>query len=861
MTTLTILNGDWEILFDDETVGANAVAGLKTVRRASGASETVYETNELYSAIAAIADAFTAMGFENPILPVTPNAYTIENKYFIPRSSIEYLKEGALTCNWSLVAPGGGGTEGGGVIAKEYSGGTNFVSGDIGRQVTESASGDTGTLLDFEVLPDGRTIAWIRPDDPTPTTGDIFDGTTGTLSVTGDGGTGSVNVTIAAADPGTVNFPAIQAIGSVPTATEVYAVQDRQKLTDSLGNFQWWATDPTANLGIISILVRINDPTQSNFPLIAQGDIEVFARRYTSLYDNFRLNIAGGGFSALPLASAPDINNTTGYTTVLGTAGSGTWNVGNLAYVGVDFASATKKAVITAVSGTTVAPILELYYVGNLNPFIGGSIDTIQEYDPIAQADGDASCDVDVLSDTSGGPLNTSDGGGNITFTLGNTAFDYDGDGTSETYSITVDVDTKLQAIVYERLKYVARRGGNAADLFGASFNIPGETYRGLEGVFEVDTYVAGWGEGDDIDIAAKSNFSARSLSNHNTTPPYVTLTDIQTSLQAVEDNDVLRDESSDTVTVNGAGALGIETFTSPKSSPLGTSTGTQIFGARGVLFTNLNSADIRNYILTDDFGNLRPPPNLQSIIVNNTAAGDRVLASRDTGTSGIIDKDRFGGLVAPLGSYNGIGDQIIRVAGNIDSEVADSGFVRVVDTSKQEEHHYVYDSLTDNGGSNDEFNLRVIPTGTATAGTNSTTLVDSGATFQTNNVEPGMLIYNTTTAGEYYEVVSVDSETQLTIISAFNSPNTLKSTDGYAINRIINDYEVNDDVFDLILDLEADGSSEFNTIIKTPAADFGIVVNVRQGGVILPFTQNATVGDGGAVITVVRAPDNIFTP
>ena len=113
MTTLSLLGGDFEILFDDETVGGNAVAGMRMIRRASGASNTVYDTNALYSDIAAKADEFRAIGFRNPMLPVTPNAYTLENKYFMPRSSMEFLKDGAIEADWALAS-------GDGVIMKEY---------------------------------------------------------------------------------------------------------------------------------------------------------------------------------------------------------------------------------------------------------------------------------------------------------------------------------------------------------------------------------------------------------------------------------------------------------------------------------------------------------------------------------------------------------------------------------------------------------------------------------------------------------------------------------------------------------------------------------------------------------------------
>jgi hypothetical protein len=254
MTQLSLLGGDFEILFDDETVGSNAVAGMRMVRRASGASTTVYTSLALYSAVADEADAFQAMGFRNPMLPTTPNAFTMENFYFLPRSSTEFLKEGTFTCDWTNgILPD---TNGNGIIRKPYTDTTPFVAGDIGRQVTESASGDTGTLLDFEEEPDGTLVLWIRPD-VSGAGGDEFDSTTGTISVTGDTGTGS-GVPIAGETSGVTKYTAIQAIGSVPTASEVYIVQNRIKLANAADytGFQFWATDPTVSLGIISVLIR-----------------------------------------------------------------------------------------------------------------------------------------------------------------------------------------------------------------------------------------------------------------------------------------------------------------------------------------------------------------------------------------------------------------------------------------------------------------------------------------------------------------------------------------------------------------------------------------------------------------------------
>ena len=836
MTTLSLLGGDWLLSFDDENDGGlNVVAGLRKLEYVSGAVRT---TNEVYSAVAEAADEFQAMGFKNPMLPTTPNAYTMENQYFIPRSSTEFLREGAITANWSLVAGAGNG-----VIRKEYTVGlgTDFVTADIGKQVTESASTDTGTLLDFDVDPDGTLVAWIRPDDSTPVTGDIFDSVTGTISVTGDGGTGTVDVAVAGSS-GTTVYSAIQAIGSVPTATEVYVIQDRVKLTDSTGGFQWWTTDPTVSLGIISVLIRVQDMGVS----IAEGDVEVFARRYTSLYDNFRLNVSGGGFSALPLASAPDINNTTGYFDGAWDAGTGTaMLVGDV--LNNTFAGKTGGAyVVTAVTDGGATGTFTWYEVGDLTPFADN--DTFTSSNRNGTIMGAPTAAV-------GGPTETGAGNGaTVTITLGTTTVDHDGDATAEPYSITVDSQGDVPiSTVYEVIKYRTRRGATTTDLFGAGVNVPGETYRGLEIQAQYDGPVGVFTEGDDVDIAAKPQYSSRVVSV-NTTDTYVMLTDNQTSLQTVADNDILRDEAADTVTVMGTPV----TFTSPKASPLGTFTGSQIFGARGVVYINPASADTQAYILTDDNGVLRNPPNTVSFTVNNAASGDRIFVARDTGSSGVIDKDQFGGIdtSVALDTYNGVGDAEIRVAGSVDSEVPQSGFVRVVENTLQEEHKYHYSSRT--AGANGVFTLTDGTSGgVADAGTSTTALVDAGVDFLTSNVVPGMLIRNVT-GGEFYEVVTVTDADNLVIQQVFGTGGTFTTGNTYDINRLIQTYATTDDLFDLILDLEADATSENNTFVKTLAADFDVVVNVRQGKVILPFTQNATVGDSGASVTVVRTPDTI---
>lgn len=847
MTTIAILDGDFEILFEDETVGAAAVAGMKMVRRASGASETTYTTNALYSAIADASDDFQAMGFQNPMLPVTPNAYTMENNYFIPRSSTEYLKEGAITANWSVGS-------GEGIYKKVYTTNTTAPdSADIGSQVTEGTTSETGTLLDYETLPNGDFVLWIRPDSASDTFAT-------TNPITGENGLSVTGCSIAV--DGTTVYSSIQVIGSVPTSTEVYLYQDRNKMSDWESNFQWWATDPSLSLGIIDILIRVKDAGVA----VADGDVEVFSRRYTSLYDNFRLNVAAGGRSALPLASSPDINNPTGYKTAIWNTGTGsTMQVGDVLSNTTGGKTGGKYVVTVVTDDSGATGEFQYYEVGDLTPL--ADTDTFESSNRDAAING-------APTDTAGGPTDSTAGeGGALTITLGHIVVDHDGDANDEPYSIEIDAHGDTTGIpiakVYERIKYVTRRGADEIDLFGAGINIPGESYRGLEAQAQTSSANASFTEGDDVTVIA-TGYTARAVSQ-NQTDTYVILTDQQTSIKFLADSDSLEDEGADAVVISGSPIQ----FTSPKSSPFGTFTGSQIFGARGVVYVNPHDDDTQSYILTDDNGVIRTPPNTVSFVVSNTLIGDRVLVARDTGTLGVIDKDQFGGMDTPATTYNGVGDLEIRAAGDVDTEVPSAGYIRVVENTLQEEHHYVYDSRIT--GTNGVFSLRDVNEGTGittvgTADANGVaTLIDTTATFDTNpKVLPGMLVRNTTATKLHHvwEVVSVTSDTELEVVWLYGPKDVNQdwdSSDTYLINALIGDhaaaptdYATSDDMFDLILDYEAVGTTTSNSFVKSYASDFNVVVNVRQGKVILPFTQNTDVGDGGGSSTVVRTADTI---
>ena len=418
-------------------------------------------------------------------------------------------------------------------------------------------------------------------------------------------------------------------------------------------------------------------------------------------------------------------------------------------------------------------------------------------------------------------------------------------------------------AKVYERIKYVTRRGSDNTFWDTVSTSVPGEQYRGIERLAYYAPNTGTLVQGEDLVNETQAGQTMRLVADNAAAAgegvgqDYVTLMDVQTSIFTLADNDVLADSgSTDDITIDTAGAGGaVLSVSSPKSSPFGTFTGTQIFGAQGVDFRNPGAGDAQAYILTDDLGTLRSPPNTITYSVANTRAGDRILVARDTGTSGVIDKDQFGGMTAVAAS-----SKTITVAGSVDGEVPAAAVVRVVENTLQQEHRYYYASRTT--GASGVFTLVDITAASATAGTSSTALSKTGGpSFITEGVQVGMLVQDTTNTGTY-EVVSVDGADDLTIRHLYGA-DLFASGDAYNINETIQLYAVSDDIYDLILDYEedvgTDGSpgSISNTLVKA-GGSFGTVVQVRQGKVILPFTQNQSQGQTDTSVTAVRTPDTI---
>jgi len=260
-----------------------------------------------------------------------------------------------------------------------------------------------------------------------------------------------------------------------------------------------------------------------------------------------------------------------------------------------------------------------------------------------------------------------------------------------------------------------------------------------------------------------------------------------------------------------------------------------------------MHSSDVRNYQLIDADGNTRDPPNKQALTVTSLQPGDRVAIFRTDG-SGNIDKAMY----TSVASGNDAGNSTFVVQESIAIDTPASGVLRIVDTSANTEHRMRYKSW-----SGSTFVLLDKITGTTTSDGGSTKIIDSSATFLSEDIKPGDIVRNVTD-GSWAQVVSIDSDTQITTTKLQGgSDNTWQSGDTYEFHTLPVTYDSNDTAYVPFIDDIATGSEISVTVIYT--TDRTILTRVRKKGII-PFEIAGTFVSTGYIVAAIRTTDNIVS-
>ena len=306
------------------SIGSDFTIVYSDKRIYHSANTNIYTVNQLYSYLQNTFDELEQMDDPIPMTAQTPTEYTLVNGWYMNQTRgsgtpdvncFEFLKSGAIqTSGWAS----------GGVRMKAYDAtgaGTAFASGDVGRVITETDTGDTGTILDYdERTATEQGYVWIRPD----TASDTFADTNSAYTVTGSSASG---VFTAASITGENLWPNIYTLGSIEedlTYSEEQQIYIEQSSSRVFSGSEWWPEGAgSATTRHIDVLIKVKEAGSE----INNGLITVYLRHYQTqpdstnpadLYDHFGIDLSSGGRNAVPLATADDLNNTSYQSTVSG---------------------------------------------------------------------------------------------------------------------------------------------------------------------------------------------------------------------------------------------------------------------------------------------------------------------------------------------------------------------------------------------------------------------------------------------------------------------------------------------------------------------------------------------------------------
>lgn len=826
----TILSTDLTVYYLDE-------ARQKRITWTGTATGT-RTMNELYSALQDLFDEPTQMDDGSPMSAETPVEYTIGiidagdlNPWYIDYSTVQHLTNGALrTAGWTRDLPGDG-TGAIGIVVVPVATAGAIVAGDVGFTISHAA-GDAGTLLDVIVTGGATDYLVVRPD--TNTLADDFNTASGNLTCNAH-----VSVQNAVAHTGEQVWANLYSIGTIEPDTHIYVYQGtasdgtRARVYDITDSTQDWWTD-----GQVDRLFFINDYTASGFPAIDAGNLKVFARKYGTLYDNFEVvtSLTSGGRNPIPLATAPDLDNTTGYASITFTASTGVWSVGDE----MQGDTSGARAIITQIDTPGATQTVHYYLIDDPQTDFNTAAENLTNND-----------------DTGTGTKNTSapaaQGPALATWftnnaapsaAYANTTVDINDDGTAEGYGITLNCNSNPLTEVYEWIKYIFRRGEVTT---GNSDGIEAEQYVGAEVYLEYSGTVTGTiSEGSDVTQATSG--ATGTVISHDVTLKQILLRDTRGTFNTaniVTDNDV-----GGTVTPNIAAA----TFSPKKAAPLGTFAGGTFFGGRGVVLSNWVAGDENSFQLTDAQGVIRQRPVAISITITNLVGGaesvttsDTVSVFRLTGAGGSVDKTEHSCAGGEL-----IGDATVVVDVAIPADVpgkTTGGVLHIRDASDANKQY----RLRFSSWTGSTFTLANIDIVSADAGTNTTTIVEAGL-FAT--AKRGDLVLNKTRANAVSYVTEVTDANTVQIFPAIAGQTT---ADAIEINAVPVALNTADDLFVALIDQYATGTQASVSIVYSSPIDYRVVVrNQRNATKIRPFTtDDATTGDNRSVATI-RTTDTI---
>lgn len=829
----TILGTNFSIYYLDENRQKRIKWGGSTI-----GTNTM---NELYSALQDHFDESLQMDDGVPMSAQTPVEYTIGiidsgdlNPWYISYETMEHLTGGALkTSGWTRDLPGNGTGAIGIVVVPVTHASNNIVSGDIGKDIVH-ADGDAGTLLDIIETGDTLDYLVIRPDSNA--LANDFNSTSGNLTCN----TNTAPQT-AAATTGEQIWANLYSIGTLESDTHIYFYQgtiaddNRKRLVSIADQTQDWWGD-----GHVDRCVFIRDFKTASNPVIDGGYLSVFVRKGNTLYDSYEVanSTTSGGRNPIPLASAPDLDNTTGYKSITLTAAAGNWAVGDE----MKGTTSGARAIITKIVTPGATQTVHYYLLDDPQTDFQTAAENLTNEDDTGTGTKNGSAPANQ------GPALNTWFTNNTPPTIGagghtHVTYDIDDDGNDENYAVTIDCNQNPLTEVYEWLKYITRRGNTVTT---NTDGIEAEQYIGSE-VYLLWTGGVTNTIAEGADVSQAGSLATGIIHAYDVTNKIMLLRNIRGTFNTsgvVTDNDNLGYVTPDAAAV---------TFSPKKQSPFGTFAGGTFFGARGILLNDWVTGDENSFQLTPIEGGTKQRPVAISIEVTNlvgtdktTITDDRVTVFRLTGAGGSIDKTEYSAAGGEI-----IGDTTCVIDVAIDQDVPGKitgGVLRIRDASDDNKEYRIrYSSwLTST------FTLANIVIASADGGTGENTIVKSGAF---GDAKRGDLVYNHTRSAVSY-VKSVDDANTIQISPAIAAQT---STDNIELNCCPIAIDTLDDIFIPLVDEHATGNTASVSIVYSTPIYFRVVVrNSANATPIIPFSTDDATSGSDRSIAVVRTEDTI---
>lgn len=655
---------NWTIWFADDAPAGSA--GYKQIQwTGGGGPETNTNTvNELYTEIQHYMSLPENNGFDdtNPMRAVTSTVYEIgsfdlgdDEAWFIDPDSVKHLTGGSIqTTGWTRQGSDSG------IVKVAYDTiTTDFVDSDIGRAIANGTA--TGTIVWIDTA---NSEVWIRPTDSTST--HDWSAASGTISVTGS--SASMDQA-AAAITGERLWSNVKTIGTIEDNTRIYVGQTELSVPipsfwgDGHIDRLFLVSDGFTGLSVDLIedgelyiyarqynklydhfITNVRSGGQTIVPIStaddsnnATGDLSISVSGASGVFTVGE--VITGGTAAVAIVTANTGSPTTSFEYYLVDDQTDFVNTETLtgSIVGSNGTASGTSSTVNAATYTNISITFgeEITTfdtdvdVDDVSEFITPTDDIFSTGDEIEYVKDGGTDNIGLSESTlyfvrnlGSGQLafyttkaNAEADTSRIDLTGGSSethrlirVYDVNEDLTRESFSIVINGDGKTLSEIYERLKYLTRRG-EVATLLG----IEGQQYIGIDYRVDYTTLVGAMNSGDrrlqtKFLSDTPTEFAEATIVHHNELDNFVMLAYTTNGpLETGAGADDFGDGVTNWITMSSGATT--EVIAPVKVSPFGTLAGGKFFGARGVYLENVNADDANNYFLTDDSGTVVQPP------------------------------------------------------------------------------------------------------------------------------------------------------------------------------------------------------------------------------------------------------------